>query len=146
MVDTYWHIGKRIVQFEQSGRDRADYGEKLIMNLSRDLSAVYGKGFDERNLRYMRKFYILYLKRYTMCTNSKNRNAARSIMPGGDVGFVGDYLGIGVNNHTALLTWCDCRNATPTDGNSDIYAALVVFAGINGSVNDTYDFINKYGP
>jgi hypothetical protein len=79
LVETYWQIGQRIVQFEQSGKDRADYGEKLIMNLSRDLSAVYGKGFDERNLRYMRKFYILYLKRYTICTDSKNRNAARSI-------------------------------------------------------------------
>jgi hypothetical protein len=67
------------------------------------------------------------------------------LQPGGDVGFVGDYLGIGVNNHTALLTWCDCRNATPTDGNSDIYASLVIFAGQNGTVNDTYNFMNKYG-
>jgi hypothetical protein len=65
------------------------------------------------------------------------------LTPGGDVGFVGDYLGIGVNNHTALLTWCDCRNATPTDGNSDIYASLVIFAGQNGSVNDTYDFMKN---
>ena len=67
------------------------------------------------------------------------------LQPGGDVGFVGDYLGIGVNNHTALLTWCDCRNATPTDGNSDIYASLVVFSDAEGSVNDTYDFIKDYG-
>ena len=63
------------------------------------------------------------------------------LMPGGDVGFVGDYLGIGVNNNTAFLTWCDCRNATPDDGNSDIYAALVVFAGPDGSVLDTYQYL-----
>jgi hypothetical protein len=68
------------------------------------------------------------------------------LMPGGNVGFVGDYLGIGVNNHTAFLAWCDCRNATPTDGNSDLYGAMVVFAGQNGSVNDTYNFLKKYGP
>ena len=68
------------------------------------------------------------------------------LLPGGDVGFVGDYLGIGVNNRTALLTWCDCRNATPTDGNSDIYASLIIFAEQNGSVNDTYEFMKKYGP
>jgi len=66
--------------------------------------------------------------------------------PGGDVGFVGDYLGIGVNNNTALLTWCDCRNAGPDDGNSDIYACLVKFSDEKGSVNDTYNFIKKYGP
>jgi len=68
------------------------------------------------------------------------------LLPGGDVGFVGDYLGIGVNNNTALLTWCDCRNATPTDGNSDIYASLIIFADQNGSVNDTYEFMKRYGP
>jgi hypothetical protein len=67
------------------------------------------------------------------------------LLPGGDVGFVGDYLGIGVNNNTALLTWCDCRNATPTDGNSDIYASLIIFADHNGTVNDTYNYLNKYG-
>jgi len=67
------------------------------------------------------------------------------LLPGGDVGFVGDYLGIGVNNNTALLTWCDCRNATPTDGNSDIYASLIIFANHNGTVNDTYNYLNKYG-
>jgi hypothetical protein len=68
------------------------------------------------------------------------------LLPGGDVGFVGDYLGIGVNNNTALLTWCDCRNATPSDGNSDIYASLIIFADQNGSVNDTYEFMKMYGP
>ncbi|MEM4729299.1 MAG: sialidase family protein [Thermoplasmata archaeon] len=67
------------------------------------------------------------------------------LLPGGDVGFVGDYLGIGVNNRTAFLTWCDCRNATPDDGNSDIYAAMVVFAGPEGSVNDTYNYLLKSG-
>jgi len=68
------------------------------------------------------------------------------LLPGGDVGFVGDYLGIAANNETAFLTWADCRNATPTDGNSDIYASMVVFSGPKGSVNDTYNYLNKYGP
>ena len=67
------------------------------------------------------------------------------LMPGGNVGFVGDYLGIGVNNNTAFLAWCDCRNATPTDGNSDLYGAMVTFAGPAGSVNDTYNFLKNHG-
>ena len=68
------------------------------------------------------------------------------LLPGGDVGFVGDYLGIAANNNTAFLTWADCRNAGADDGNSDIFASMVVFSGPKGSVNDTYDYLNKYGP
>ena len=64
---------------------------------------------------------------------------------GDTTGFVGDYLGIGVNNDTAFLTWSDDRNASPTDGNSDIYACMVKFLGPDGSVNDTYNYLLKHG-
>lgn len=64
---------------------------------------------------------------------------------GDTTGFVGDYLGIGANNTTAFLTWSDDRNASPTDGNSDIYAAMVVFSGPHGNVNDTDNYLVKYG-
>jgi predicted nuclease of restriction endonuclease-like (RecB) superfamily len=58
LVDTYWSIGRRIVLFEQSGKEKATYGEGLIERLSEDLSKRFGRGFDSHNVRMMRKFYI----------------------------------------------------------------------------------------
>jgi len=58
IVETYWKIGKRIVEEEQEGEAKADYGAKLIARLSEDLTMKYGRGFSERNLRNMRQFYI----------------------------------------------------------------------------------------
>ncbi len=60
MVQAYWHIGKLIVEEEQNGKQRADYGKTLLKELSQQLSTEYGKGFDESNLRHMRNFYITY--------------------------------------------------------------------------------------
>jgi len=57
-VRTYWEIGRHIVEFEQGGAERAEYGEKLIPRLAEALTAEFGKGFDERNLRNMRAFYL----------------------------------------------------------------------------------------
>ncbi len=56
-VRTCWEIGRHIVEFEQGGAARADYGSKLIPNLAATLTAEFGKGFDERNLRNMRAFF-----------------------------------------------------------------------------------------
>lgn len=58
MTATYWEIGRRIVEFEQKGKRRADYGESLLKQLSADLSAEFGRGFSERNLEQMRLFYL----------------------------------------------------------------------------------------
>ena len=60
MVETYWKIGQRIVEQEQNGKDRADYGDYLIVNLSRHLSDTFGKGFSEANLWNMRQFYTTF--------------------------------------------------------------------------------------
>ncbi|MCP4105755.1 MAG: DUF1016 domain-containing protein [Desulfobacteraceae bacterium] len=60
MVITYWEIGKRIVEEEQHGENRAEYGKFLIANLSEKLSDEFGKGFDKRNLFYMRQFYLTF--------------------------------------------------------------------------------------
>ena len=54
---TYWEVGRRIVEFEQKGERRADYGGKLLKKLSKDLTARFGRGFSERNLELMRLFY-----------------------------------------------------------------------------------------
>lgn len=56
-VQTCWEVGRHIVEFEQDGQARATYGKKLLANLANGLTAEFGKGFDERNLRHMRAFY-----------------------------------------------------------------------------------------
>jgi len=56
-VRTCWEIGRHIVEFEQGGTGRAEYGKRLLEVLARDLTAEFGKGFDASNLRYMRLFY-----------------------------------------------------------------------------------------
>lgn len=60
MVETYWNIGKRIVEKEQQGQSRAGYGDYLITNLSRHLSSNFGKGFSEANLKNIRQFYVAF--------------------------------------------------------------------------------------
>lgn len=57
LVQTYWHIGQHIVEFEQKGNERAEYGTQLFERLSKDLTLLYGKGFGRSNLLYMRKLY-----------------------------------------------------------------------------------------
>ena len=59
-VMMYWNIGKRIFEEEQQGKDRADYGSYLIVNLAKDLEPVYGSGFGVRQLKFCRQFYRLY--------------------------------------------------------------------------------------
>ncbi len=56
-VRTYWEIGRHIVEFEQGGAARADYGKGLLTALARSLTTEFGKGFDATNLRHMRDFY-----------------------------------------------------------------------------------------
>lgn len=57
MVDAYWQIGKLLVNEEQQGKQRAEYGKQLIQEISRKLSLEFGKGFSAQNLWNMRQFY-----------------------------------------------------------------------------------------
>ena len=57
-VLAYWEIGREIVDFEQKGKARAEYGEELIKRFSEDMTEKFGKGFSEMNLRNMRRFYL----------------------------------------------------------------------------------------
>lgn len=66
MVVTHWEIGKRIVEEEQNGEERAKYGSFLIKNLAGQLTIEFGKGFDERELRKMRQFYSTFPIRDTV--------------------------------------------------------------------------------
>ena len=58
MISTYWNIGRRIVEEEQKGSNRAAYGTKLLERLSEELTHEYGSGFSKRYLAYFRKFYL----------------------------------------------------------------------------------------
>lgn len=58
MIETYWNIGRRIVEEEQNGEARAEYGAQIIAQLSEQLTHQYGKGFSKRNLAYFRQFYL----------------------------------------------------------------------------------------
>ncbi len=62
-VQTYWEIGRHIVEFEQGGAGRAPYGVGLLTALAALLTADFGKGFDVTNLRHMRGFYLAFPKR-----------------------------------------------------------------------------------
>ena len=80
MVETYWRIGQRIVEQEQNGKDRADYGDYLIVNLSRHLTDTFGKGFSEANLQNMRLFYITFPEFPTQCVGNLPWTNIRTIM------------------------------------------------------------------
>lgn len=59
-VQTCWQVGQHIVEFEQQGAQRAEYGAKLMARLAKSLTAEFGQGFDERNLRNMRAFFLAF--------------------------------------------------------------------------------------
>lgn len=67
IVQTYWQIGKLIVEDEQNGNTRAEYGKQVLANLSKELQQEFGKGFDVSNLRKMRAFYLAFQIRDTLC-------------------------------------------------------------------------------
>ena len=66
LVRTYWHVGKYIVEYEQKGEQKAEYGKELLTKLSKDLTMEFGKGFSRSNLTYMRKFYLVFPKSETL--------------------------------------------------------------------------------
>jgi len=66
LVQTYWEIGRYIVEFEQNGNEKAVYGTALFERLSKDLTFAYGKGFGRSNLLYMRKLYLTFPKSGTL--------------------------------------------------------------------------------
>jgi len=62
MVQAYWHIGQLIVENEQQGKTRSQYGKAQLQQISAQLTAEFGKGFDVSNLRNMRRFYSAFEK------------------------------------------------------------------------------------
>ena len=66
MLKTYWNIGKRIVEEEQNGNFKAEYGSRLLKEISKELTNEFGRGFSRSNLQSMRKFFIEYPKCQTL--------------------------------------------------------------------------------
>ncbi|MGC4101663.1 PDDEXK nuclease domain-containing protein [Ferruginibacter sp.] len=62
LLKSNWEIGRHIVEFEQEGNERAEYGSELLERISKDLQQNYGKGFGRRNVLDMRRFYLTYQK------------------------------------------------------------------------------------
>ncbi|MCF6296386.1 MAG: DUF1016 N-terminal domain-containing protein [Flavobacteriaceae bacterium] len=69
---TYWHIGQHIVEYEQKGKERAEYGTKLLKNLSEDLTRSFGKGYSYRNLKLIKKFYLTFSNWQSVIVKSSN--------------------------------------------------------------------------
>ena len=84
MVEAYWLIGKQIVEEEQQGKERAEYGAYLIKTLSEELTAEFGKGFSERNIRQFRQFYQMFPEmeiRQSVIAKLQNDNNQELIIP-----------------------------------------------------------------
>ena len=74
LTTTYWEIGRRIVEFEQRGKTRADYGDKLIKRLAVDLRKRFERGFNKRNLDNMRQVYLLWSKLFSQKDTIRTKN------------------------------------------------------------------------
>ncbi|MHB9014086.1 MAG: PDDEXK nuclease domain-containing protein [Ignavibacteriaceae bacterium] len=86
LTATYWEVGRRIVEYEQHGAERAVYGKNLLLNLSSDLTKNFGRGFSERNLELMRLFYVSHSISQTLSAksiiveNNSQTSSAQSIL------------------------------------------------------------------
>ena len=86
MLLTYWNIGKRIVEQELGGSERAEYGRGLISALADDLTKEFGKNYSKRNLHYYIKFYQCFpVKIVNACVHNLNGTHIRSLLRVADV-------------------------------------------------------------
>ena len=86
-VLTNFEIGRRIVEYEQKGEKRAEYGKALLKKLSAALTKEFGRGFSEDNLSLMRRFYLVFKERQTI-----SETASRKWLPGTKSQTVSDQL------------------------------------------------------
>jgi Protein of unknown function (DUF1016). len=86
MTATYWEIGRRIVEFEQGGEKRAEYGEGLLARLADDLTARFGRGFSRQNLQRFRLFYLSQPGEKICSTLSSKLNGGIGSTPSNELG------------------------------------------------------------
>ncbi|MDI6808884.1 MAG: PDDEXK nuclease domain-containing protein [Candidatus Eisenbacteria bacterium] len=81
MVEAYWKVGRMIVEEEQQGREKAEYGRGLLKELSTRLTQDFGKGFGESNLRYIRQFYLTF----PICDALRHKSSTHSAPIGSEI-------------------------------------------------------------
>ncbi len=104
MTATYLLIGQYIVEFEQNGHDRANYGEEVIRRLSSDLTARYGRGFSVRNLRLMRSFFLSYQKRQTLSAESGDHQKVQTVSAESSLRLLASYFPLPWSAYVRLLS------------------------------------------
>jgi predicted nuclease of restriction endonuclease-like (RecB) superfamily len=72
-VLAYWEIGREIIEFEQKGKERADYGEELIVRLAKDMTQRFGRGFSKSNLFLMRQFYLTWPPKFQTLSGKSSK-------------------------------------------------------------------------
>jgi len=106
MIEAYWLIGKRIVEEEQEGKERAAYGKEILKTLSVELTKEFGKGFGERNLRDIRQFHLTFQEPeiwHTLCAKL-NWSHIRLIMRVENKDAQKYYLKEAAENHWSVRT------------------------------------------
>ncbi|MBP4143037.1 DUF1016 family protein [Flavobacterium sp. P4023] len=104
MVYTYYEIGRMIIEEEQNGKDRAEYGKQLLKGLSKELNQEFGKGFSIDNLERMRKFYLTYSISASLMRISDDLNSS-SLMTNYEEGKTQSMTTLFKNNNSFNLTW-----------------------------------------
>jgi len=106
MVEAYWLIGQRIVEEEQQGKDRAEYGQEIIKNLSKELKSEFGSGFSERYLRDFRQFYLNFkeLEFGTQCVPNLSWSHIRLILRLADKNAMQYYITEAAANNWSVRT------------------------------------------
>jgi len=96
LTETYFHIGRSIIEYEQQGSNRAGYAKETLINLSGKLTPVLGKGFSVDNLENMRKFYVVYKDDYVkhISKNQKSETVSRKSFPNQKSGSVSRKLSL----------------------------------------------------
>ena len=106
MVEAYWLIGKRIIEEEQQGKQRAEYGQEIIKVLSEELQNEFGKGFNERSLREYRQFYMTFkdIEFGAHCAPNLSYSHFRLIMRLPDKNAINYYLTEAAANNWSVRT------------------------------------------
>jgi predicted nuclease of restriction endonuclease-like (RecB) superfamily len=81
MTATYWEVGRRIVEYEQGGANRAEYGDEVIQRLASDLTRRFGRGFGYVNLSLMRRFFLVWPSPHILQTASEGSSGRRKKLP-----------------------------------------------------------------
>ncbi len=106
MTATYWAVGRRIVEEEQRGQQRADYGERLLTRLAEDMTRRFGRGFGHRNLYQMRKLYASYSRILQTASAKSGRSSRSSESPSTEVmlGEIGKSFPLSWSHYVSLLS------------------------------------------